>query len=123
MPLMPGTPRAPRCVAMRPPIDLPPMKTRVRPLAAARSRVHASTCSKAASSTGARSGHLAPRVHVGEVEGHDVDAAGRDGLGDPDHERVVLAGAGAVGEQQRRVGRLLAGVVGGRRRVVTLDRV
>jgi hypothetical protein len=46
-------------------------------------------------------GHLAALVHVVEVEGDDVDAAGREARGDSRHEWVVLPGAGAVGQHQQ----------------------
>ena len=89
---------------MRPPIDLPPTKT-------ARGDVAATAASAPApgkerrSSTGATIGHLAPRGHVGEVEGDDVDAPRGQVLGVAAHERAGLPGPGAVRKHEGQLGR------------------
>jgi hypothetical protein len=45
-------------------------------------------------------GNLLARAHVGEVEGHDIDAADGETLRHAGHERMLLSGAGAVRQHE-----------------------
>jgi hypothetical protein len=48
-------------------------------------------------------GNLAVFAHVREVEGHDVDSAGREPRRRGSHERMLLPRAGAMCEHEQRI--------------------
>ncbi len=93
---------APRCVAMRPPIDLPPMNS-FDALTWRCSTAPTTARRNASSSTGARSGVLRRCLHVGKVERHDRDAARGQAARVVGHERMKMTGAGAVREHEQRI--------------------
>ena len=92
-------PAAPRCVAIRPPIDLPPSSRRAT---GAAWRGHRPVChgGKARLEHRRAVGDLAALVDVGEVERDDVDAARGQTGRHRRHERMMLPGPGAVGQHQ-----------------------
>ena len=92
---------------MRPPIDLPPMKSF--------EALHVAMLDGADDGAAKRVfehrraiGRAALLVHVGKVERHDRDAACGQGARITGHERMKMTGAGAVREHEQRVERAVA---------------
>ena len=85
---------------MRPPIDFPPMKTRVV-------RVHvprrADDLQERLLEDGCPVGDLAALTHVREVEGDHIDAASSEALRHRRHERMLLTGTGPVRQHEQRL--------------------
>ena len=88
-------------VATRPPIDLPPTNRRW-PRRAGRPRATPTASTKRSTSAGRRSGALRPAATYGKSERHNVDAPRGEALGDHHHERMRLAGARSVREDEQR---------------------
>src|ERR1043165_5959308 len=79
-------------LAIRPPIDFPPMATAAPPPCSATTSRHA------CSSTGSRAGHRRPPAR--QLEARDADAARVEAARGGGHEREVHSAAGAVGEEE-----------------------